>query len=231
MLDKNSIFNSSITYSQFLNSAHANEAAISAQSLDFFRQPDEEAFHLLYSTKKKQAAVYRLIFLSFACLFFALGLLVYFKTANWHCEFYFSNCQLIKTLTYFICFLFSAGSCSLSFLIRPEREAIHFLTHATKKQLNTLYKSFQQMVKRSSMESEKLAFSCHSIYDKAIEIIQENEHKSLLLLDRVFLARQLSWPVKEQLFNQAIFEAEEQFKQAVAAFKEDVHQKFYMTLN
>lgn len=228
MLD--SIFNSSITYSQFLNSNQVQENTHSSKQLDFFRQPDQEAFHLLFSVKKKHAATYRLIFLGFSCLFFLLGLLVYFKTANWKCEFYFSNCQLIKTFTYLICLFLSAGSCSLSFLIRPEKDTVKVLTHTAKKQLSVLYRSAQDILKRSSTGSEKLIFSCHTLYGKTQHFIQESEHQSLQMLDRIFLARQLTWQMKEQLFNQAIFEIESQLKHILETFEMELHHKAHLVL-
>jgi hypothetical protein len=108
---------------------------------------------------------------------------------------------------------------------------VQFLARSAKKQLTKLYKSSQHILKDSLPDSNSLTFSLHHTYDKTVGSIHEIEQKNLLLVERILLAKQVAWRAKEQLFNQAIFESENQLKEILERFSDDLQKQLYVVSN
>ena len=73
----------------------------------------------IYVARPRPRAWYRAIFFGFGGLFFALGILIFFQTANAACGFYFTNCQVVKECMYGLCFFLSAFALMLGYI--PDR--------------------------------------------------------------------------------------------------------------
>jgi hypothetical protein len=108
--------------------------------LDVFRhQIDNVSYHHAYVVQKRKALTYQIIFSVFSLLFFALGLIIYFKTTNGMYSLYFGNSEFAKGMALFSCFGFSFGSLGLVFLPRPEKEAVQHLYDKTEQRLTDIY--------------------------------------------------------------------------------------------
>jgi hypothetical protein len=138
---------SPISYSQFLQSRgghihHLTEAK-EAVDIEFFRRTLSMHYQNVYATKKWQNWLYRLLFFTFGLLFLVFGVIIFFKTANFACGFYFKNCLLVKNCIDVFCLLMAVGAFAIAYKIHPEKEAVHYLMGKVEKELKHPEKNLQ----------------------------------------------------------------------------------------
>lgn len=147
MFDKKLLQTSSTSYSQFLEvkqPVHSwTETAASPIDINLFSRSVSLHYQHLYATKKWQNIFYRYIFFAFSFLFFALGMMIFFKTTNPLCSLYFGNCSLIKNGVNLGCMLLAIGSFMVGYKIHPEKEAIKHLIRRIESQFNGPAKHIQ----------------------------------------------------------------------------------------
>jgi uncharacterized membrane protein YbhN (UPF0104 family) len=139
---------SSTSYSQFLQSKEPHIHCLSAPTdasvgIEFFRRSVSLHYQHVYATKKWQNWLYRFIFFSFGILFLVLGTIIFFKTANFACGFYFSNCAIVKNCINITCLLLACGAFAFGYKIHPEKEAIRYLVGKVERELNSPAKQLQ----------------------------------------------------------------------------------------
>lgn len=147
MLGKIVFKRGSTSYSQFLQSekhAHSFHSPNSSVDIEIFRRSISLHYQHVYATQKWQNWIYRFIFFGFGLLFLALGSIIFFKTTNYVCSFYFSNnCVAIKNGINFFCLLLATCAFVFGYKIQPEREAIRYLVGKVAKEFSTPAKQLQ----------------------------------------------------------------------------------------
>lgn len=139
---------SPISYSQFLPSKGQNmhclaEVKGSLVDTEFFKRSISLHYQHIYATKKWQNWIYRMIFFSMGLLFLVLGFIIFFKTVNFACGFYFKNCALVKSSINTICFLLAGGAFAIGYKIHPEKEAIQHLVGKVDREMDSPAKHLQ----------------------------------------------------------------------------------------
>jgi hypothetical protein len=104
--------------------------------IEFFRQSISLHYQHLYVKKKWQNWIYRFIFFSFSLMFLILGIIIFYKTANFACGYYFKDCVMVKNCINFVCLLLAGGAFIMGYKIHPEKEAIHYLISKVNTELN-----------------------------------------------------------------------------------------------
>lgn len=219
MIEKNTIFNPpSISYSRFLNSETDSQTI---NNLDFFRQSSSYlSQNHIYIYKKRQAYIYRWIFLGFSLLFFALGLIVFLKSMNGAFNFYLGNGEMIKTSIYSLCLILSASSMGITWMANPEREAAQILFSNMRRNLIFFYKEQQRLLSHSSIHEKRWKAFLHDMHNQALDNLEESYTKNLELLSRITHTKGLARKIKDQLFNQAIHELHTTLQGVVSSFKD-----------
>ncbi len=139
-----------ISYSRFLKSKQSKETHVhwlteakETVDIEFFRQSISLHYQHAYATKKWQNWVYRFVFFSFGLLFLLLSGIIFFKTVNFACGFYFKNCLVVKNCINSFCILLSGGAFTAGYSIHPEKEAIQYLIGKVEKELSHPAKHLQ----------------------------------------------------------------------------------------
>lgn len=147
MLDKMLFKASPISYSRFLQSKephiHYLTKARGPIDIEFFRQSISLHYQHAYATNKWQNWVYRFIFLALGLLFLVLSAIIFFKTVNFACGFYFKNCTLVKNSINLLCLLLSGSAFAIGYKIQPEKDAIQYLIGKVERELNYPAKHLQ----------------------------------------------------------------------------------------
>ena len=133
--------------SQFLETtksfSYLSDLTLDTVDIEFFKRSVSLHYQHLYANKKWQSALYRFIFLSLGLLFLIMAGIIFFKTTNHACGFYFSQCDLLKKGLNMFCFLLAASSFTCSYYIHPEKEAIHYLIGKVEREINVPAKHLQ----------------------------------------------------------------------------------------
>jgi hypothetical protein len=147
MLDKTLFKTSPVSYSRFLQTkephVHSLTEARDSIDIDFFRRSISLHYQHAYATKKWHNWIYRFIFFGLGILFLVLGAIIYFKTINFACGFYFKNCMLVKNGVNTLCLLLAGSSFGIGYKIHPERDAIHYLIGKVERELDHPAKHLQ----------------------------------------------------------------------------------------
>lgn len=147
MLEKTVFKAASTSYSQFLeekrNPIHCITEPSDSLDINFFKHSISLHYQHLYATKKRQNWLYRCIFFGFGLLFLTLAILIFFKTTNFACGFYFSNCSIIKNSINCFCLFLATGAFAFSYKIHPEKDAIRDLVAKVEKELKSPGKRLQ----------------------------------------------------------------------------------------
>lgn len=139
---------SSISYSQFLQSKEQHVHCLTdikdpSVDIEFFKQSISLHYQHEYAKQKWQNWVYRFIFFGFGLLFLVLGIIIFFKTANFACGFYVKNCGFVKNCINIVCLLLAGGAFTTGFRIHPEKEAFEHLVSKVGRELNSPAKHLQ----------------------------------------------------------------------------------------
>lgn len=128
---------SPVSYSRFLQSKEpriqcltgVRESTDVKDSIDieFFRRSISLHYQHAYASQKWQNWMYRAIFFGIGLLFLAMGTIIFFKTVNFACGFYFKNCSLVKNSINTLCLLMATGAFAVGYKIHPEKEAMQYL--------------------------------------------------------------------------------------------------------
>lgn len=222
---------SSTSYSQFLNSFSSYSNSNTDKEL--LESHADKSKDQLYLKKYRKARIYRFIFLCFSFLFLFLAGVVYFKTTNWACSLYFSNCELVKASSISICLLLASLSLVVSYKIKPEREAVNFLAEKIRSTINQIYQSSQIRLKEvtknqtSSLKSFPPGFKTK--YYETLDHIQEKQDKVLHVLESIALSNQLNAAAKKRLFNQALLDFQMKLNEIVQAYKKQTASLLFLT--
>lgn len=136
MLDKNIFFNiTSNSYSQFLNYGNESKKDPQFQS-DHLEKAISMHYKSAFIQRKKLNWAHLILFYVLGLIFSICALVIYFKAPNANCGLYFDKCVAVKHTIDFLCISLALGSFAIGSLIRPEKEALNFLTNKIKLELN-----------------------------------------------------------------------------------------------
>ncbi len=150
-MQNKTLFNGcSISYSQFLqskeqaiHSLRLTEAKNFLIDIEFFRRSISVPDQNLYAKKKRQNKAYRSTFFGFSLIFLILSIIIFYKTANFTCGYYFKNCLIIKNCINCISLLLAGGAFALGYKIYPKKEIVHDLIGKGEKELTFPAKQWQ----------------------------------------------------------------------------------------
>lgn len=153
VVDKTVFKASPISYSRFLRSQESRIHCLSeikesseikdSIDIEFFRRSISLHYQHAYASKKWQNWIYRFIFFGIGLLFLAMGAIIFFKTVNFACGFYFKNCALVKNSINTFCLLMASGAFVIGYKIHPEKDAMQYLIGKVEKELTQPAKHLQ----------------------------------------------------------------------------------------
>lgn len=205
------------------NSPIVQDAVESYNNLDAFREAYASPLQQVFYKQKKHARIYQSIYWGFALLFVFLGTLVYVNSINWACSVYFENCMMIKTGTSIFCLMLALAAFVVGYIVKPEKETVHFLVSKMEKSLKNLYhrqRAALDLMTDPNADREIRKDSIGHHYTRAIEKLHERQEDTLHLLERIASAKEYGIKEREHLFNLAITELHEGLSGILQAFKQ-----------
>ncbi len=137
----------STSYSQFLYSnKHTHfltEPPETFLNIELFRRSVFLHYQNVYTKIRWQNWLYRIIFFSLSLIFLICSLVIYFKTANFLCNFYFKHADMVKNAIDCGCLFMAGSSFAIGYMIHPEKEAMHYLAGKVGKEFNHSAKQLQ----------------------------------------------------------------------------------------
>lgn len=130
-----------VSYSQFLQKhqittlSYQNPNENNLVDIDFFRRSISVHYQHIYADQKRHNWLYRSIFWGFSLLFLIFGIFIYFKTVNFNCGFYLTQCSSIKSYLNMGCLLLAGGSLGIGYMIQPEKDAFHYVVSKIEKDM------------------------------------------------------------------------------------------------
>lgn len=166
--------------------------------------------HPQYAVPFQRNRLYRAIFFVFGVLFAFLGTIIMFKSTNWACSLYFTNCEFVKQFAYSFCFLLSLGSILLSITIKPGHAAADELTGHYKKNLDRFYQDLKNIHPRQSTFK-------HFYYD-TLDKIEEKKKETEKRLEWIKQASTLNYRSKQELSDKTLSDFQSKLKRVLGHF-------------
>lgn len=196
------------------------------QELEIFRR-DWEAHRkdaTLHSYRlDRKIQIDRLIFFGFSIFFFLLGVMIFFKTANWACAAYFSNCQSVKAIACTLCLILSASAFWVGAKLCARKHSINELASKAKQDLTRWYRQKRAELRLHAADSEenkRVGLFFKQTYHKALDLILESKDEALRLIDHIAHWPGLTLSERETLFSQTLFELNDKINQSLNRLKQ-----------
>ncbi len=177
-----------------------------------------------YSANKHKVSLYRALFFSFGLFFITLAGLIHFKTTNWSCSMFFSNCMMVKTLICTLSIFFSLSAFFIGLTMSTEKEAINHLYRRALLRLAKVYhrKKIEYGLGLFFALGKKYhkAAALKQYYEEARDKVKNQRTESLLLIERIKSRRENDAVAKEDLFNQVILELHDQLHDIIQTFQD-----------
>lgn len=205
----------------------SNERELSPNNLQLFKRLLEMSktglhYHP-YTMKKRGIFFYR-------AFFFSMGLILSLLTIYIHTASYNFLAAHFSSVAYFAKIFMTSISSVLAFAgfviaakIRPHREIVLEAVKKGKKKGRRLYLKkifflqYQKTIEHAEIDDAKTAW--RFFYEDFLEYLEAEKERALLLVERIYIAKTLSGLEKEKLFNEAIYELEENLKKALREFR------------
>lgn len=163
-----------------------------------------------YTLNKKNAFIYRAIFVLIGVTMAFLAYLTSARSPDWINDIYFTYCLLVKSALASTASLLAVGAIVIAWFIRPETESLtHVYTHFTRK----LRKEFRRKIHLTGYtpfhhqaELDEKLVELRSEYRQAKQILAYHKDHTKELVHEIAGNSSYDSEYKEQLFNEALQE-------------------------
>jgi len=177
-----------------------------------------------FTARKRVAQIYTVIFYAISSILLFLSLFVFLSSPNWFYAMYVGHSWLIKALVGSFGVSLAAAAAAVAFHLRAENEAMIHLSSRIRRRLRQIYwLKATALSRQSGVDSNDTALRLKHLkaaYQDAKAQIDDSKDETNILLRQISRASFVNCKGKEELFNQALNELDNQLQQIMSAFRE-----------
>lgn len=196
------------------------------QALDGFRQEwnsYRKNAKIRFRGLNRKVLIDRCIFFGFSFFFLTLSGIIFFKTTNWACSLYFTNCQAVKAVTCILCLILSVAAFWTGNTICAKKHAVNDLASKTNKKLARSYRQKQinlSLLDNNPTKKKESELLLKQTYHQVRDRVIESKEEAFRLLDRIIHWPSLEPTSRENLLDQTILELNDKLKEIANSYNQ-----------